>query len=678
MISEQKKYDLAFIGIGASNSLIFKSLFEKGILQNLKIAVIEPVSKTKNDKTFCFWATKNEIEDLRLSTLFDQSWGKISGKNQIAVEIDPLSYYHVSSINLYNHVRKLISLCNVDFFSEKVTDIHYQNTNFNIHTEETIIYSAKVFDSRPPEWEKAKSHQTFLWQSFLGWKIKTTKPVFDKEVFTMMDFEVDQADATQFVYILPYSDNYALVELTRFGKKSINHDYARKEIEKYCKEKKWDFTMLEEEHGMIPMCSMDMKPGSVHINHIQTGSAAGKIKPSTGYAFKEMAADAVKIAENFSMNKSFSKDGVHHFRAGKFAFYDRLLLKILETNPEKGKPIFTGLLSKVEPRLVLKFLEQKTGFREDIAVLMSMPKGIFIKKALMDCLSRFRNIWLSFLPLLSTLLFLFLQYIGLESIGFISLAVGLIVLGIPHGAMDHILDQKSTDNRVVFVIKYILKGSAIFILWKISAIVALLLFIIYTAFHFGQADFIQWKLSSGLGAFTWGLGVLLFLLFSHAEQTAFVLSQLLNNRLIVDYFTMHSFSGCVLSLFLMLITLLINKKPWIIISIITMGLLSRIPLLDAFGIYFICQHSLNGWLHIKSRFNKTDTELWQYAFPFTVGAIILFIIFFTSFSLNWKSQLGSFFVFISCISFPHVLSMDLFYKDGQSKKERNFIDTHCT
>ena len=667
MFFERKKYNLTFIGLGASNSLIINALFSSNLLQHLDIAVVEPDPKTQNDKTYCFWASPEELETLQLSSLTDQFWSKLSCRKNEIVDIAPLRYYHVSSISLYNHVKQLLSHCNVDYYRENllsVESIDKQNLIL-LNTESASFHTTKVFDSRPPQWLQGKKHQSLLWQSFLGWKIKTAEPVFDKGVFTMMDFDVDQSDATQFVYILPYDNNHALIELTRFGIHPIEHGYARKQLQKYCAEKNWDYTMLEEEQGMIPMCSMDIEQRSVHINHVQTGSAAGKVKPTTGYAFKEMAKDALRIAAHFSSNNKLSIHESTTSRKGRFAFYDRLLLKILETNPSKGKLIFTSLFKNIDSRLVLKFLEQKTGFREDIRVMMSLPKGLFIKQALNDIICRIRPV-LSFLfPLFTTIFFLFLNFLGFELVGNVLLIVGLFALGIPHGAMDHILDKKESENITRFVVGYLIKGAAMFLLWQISPIGGLLCFLTYSAWHFGQADFIQWKSPHGFASFIWGMGMLLFLLFSHADETKFVLAQIINDYSVMDSNASLSSTGLIFSLVLMSFSFILNRNKWLLLGIATIVLLSYVPLIQAFGIYFICQHSMNGWCQIKERLKKTNLELWKHALPFTMGALVLFISLFTSFHLDWKQQLGTFFIFLSCISFPHVLNMDHFYKSSK-------------
>ncbi len=60
---QNSTYDFVFIGLGASNSLILISLIQKGLTKNKKNAVLEPDSKTNNDKTYCVFG---QIQKMRL------------------------------------------------------------------------------------------------------------------------------------------------------------------------------------------------------------------------------------------------------------------------------------------------------------------------------------------------------------------------------------------------------------------------------------------------------------------------------------------------------------------------------------------------------------------------------------------------------------------------------------
>ena len=70
-LENETTYDYAFLGLGASNSLLILQLNELGLLKNKTLAIIEPEHKLSNDKTFCFWATPPEVEQMGMSELVD-------------------------------------------------------------------------------------------------------------------------------------------------------------------------------------------------------------------------------------------------------------------------------------------------------------------------------------------------------------------------------------------------------------------------------------------------------------------------------------------------------------------------------------------------------------------------------------------------------------------------------
>lgn len=85
---------------------------------------------------------------------------------------------------------------------------------------------------------------------------------------------------------------------------------------------------------------------------------------------------------------------------------------------------------------------------------------------------------------------------------------------------------------------------------------------------------------------------------------------------------------------------------------------SVMPLIVSFGIYFVAQHSLHGWLHLKKDLKTSSYHLWLKSLPFSLGGAFVFLTFML---LNSKEYLGIFFILLSCISMPHVLSMHNFY-----------------
>jgi hypothetical protein len=115
------------------------------------------------------------------------------------------------------------------------------------------------------------------------------------------------------------------------------------------------------------------------------------------------------------------------------------------------------------------------------------------------------------------------------------------------------------------------------------------------------------------------------------------------------------------------ITWAIFEKRWMmLLSSLTLLVSIELPLISSFGLYFIGQHSMNGWTHLKEGMRVNNKSLYWKALPFTIGSLLLFAVFIYLLKNNYlaefnESLLTIFFVFISCISFPHVMVMNRFY-----------------
>ena len=655
--------DYVFIGLGAANSLIIRQMHAQDMLYNASFVIIDPDEKLLNDKTFCFWAKKKEIEELGIASLINHSWELLGINADAPRAVSPYSYHHISSITLYDELRSILSTCNVQFIRERAETVSNNPANsiLTITTKSHTITSKYVFDSRPPRWNPPQSHQTFLLQSFFGWRITTEEPQFDIETFTMMDFSVDQSNATQFVYVLPFSPTHALIELTRFGSSPIDHTYAQEQLTRYCQQKQLGLYVIEhEEQGIIPMSTCTLQEESISQTFYRTGSGAGKVKPSTGYAFKEMARDAIHIVD--SIHSQHFKQRVI-LRSGKFSFYDRLLLKILESHPHRGKEIFERLFQYVDRKIVLQFLEEKTSLLEDISIFMALPKILFMKYAVKDIFSGIARHAFGFLPLIVSLFFLLSKQYELEWINWSVLAIGMILIGIPHGAMDHVLSigERSIQSLALFILGYVAKGMIMLAIWIMSPLIGLIIFLLYSMWHFGQAEYEQENIHNPWLLFLRGFAVLSFILATHIPETNVIINALSIPSIpdTAGFLTSSLLSES--SIVLLILTVFIQQRKSTILSTASLLMGIFLPLLQAFGVYFVFHHSFLGWNHLKKGLNKTHLELLELSAPFSLGAFAILSLFFFSGNLAIHGFAPLFFVILSCLSFPHVLEMHSFY-----------------
>ena len=250
-----------------------------------------------------------------------------------------------------------------------------------------------------------------------------------------------------------------------------------------------------------------------------------------------------------------------------------------------------------------------------------------------------------------------------------ALLAGLLAIGIPHGAVDHLLETGNFNERITpgFVIKYLIQSALMIALWWIIPVIALLLFLIYSAWHFGQADLEDMTASRDLKPhklYAWGQGILtlMVLLLSHRNDVDIILHEYgmahlpeQSGKLIWP-----SVAG------LVTVSILCRSYKGLLgtfVIVLTMWL----PLMTAFGLFFIGQHSLRSWRHIRNTMGVSNWGLYRKSILFHSGAWL--ILFFIWISAAWWPPVGGvqmgwpalLFIFLSALSFPHVLAMHRFY-----------------
>jgi len=254
------------------------------------------------------------------------------------------------------------------------------------------------------------------------------------------------------------------------------------------------------------------------------------------------------------------------------------------------------------------------------------------------------------------------------------LLLGMVFPGIPHGAVDQHLNTRQHQTPYflcLFIAQYLLLMALVFLVWKWQTWLGLSLFILYSAWHFGETDFRRLNSFRPVTAFLSGFSLLVFILSAHPAE---FLSYLRLFGLVSvgpsPYFFVVVAVLCLLT-FCLLGFQNIRERRWeftwiVLVLIISVGL----PLLLSFGIYFILIHSWTGWRDIKRGLQATHGQLLLKALPFSIGAFIFFAAFIISSYDNGilsPSYMSSFFIALSCISAPHVLFMARFYREVLSE-----------
>jgi Brp/Blh family beta-carotene 15,15'-monooxygenase len=255
----------------------------------------------------------------------------------------------------------------------------------------------------------------------------------------------------------------------------------------------------------------------------------------------------------------------------------------------------------------------------------------------------------------------------------------LILFGVPHGALDLYIDQhlhKSGSNQKIFLLKYIANIIAYAVVWYFFPVAALIIFILITAYHFGEIDWLG-KTDNAVQKMAYSVIGLLWILlllskninfalqiFIRMERSAFNESQwtalagkiypITLIGLALVYIILFFFKACFFSK---------NKYYYYLIlqQAILISFALYMPLWLCFAFYFGFWHSLLSFDKIRITFGMPNDFIgWKNlllkAAPFSIMAWFGFL-YITFLTLNSKDASGIFtllFISLSVLALPHL------------------------
>jgi len=376
---KKKSYDYIVCGGGASGLLLLLGMSEDSFFQNSKILLIEKQPQKSNDRTWCFWETNpgplEEIVSYRWDTaLFKHhQWYK-------KLLLDPYQYKMIRGIDFYNYVHNILQKHpKIDVVHESVCQIKDVDHLTQVVTDKGHYESSKVFSSinQPKRYINQKKYPV-LQQHFLGWIVQTPQEAFDPKELVFMDFDLPQKGRTQFMYVLPFSKDRALLEFTLFSKDLLTQEAYEKGITDYLEKMGIDtYTIIEKETGSIPMTAYNFDPHNTKsLLHI--GTAGGWTKASTGYTFQNTIKKTQELLLFLKKDKSLDQFKIR----GRYHFYDTLFIDVLARYNDQGSDLFKNLFQKNHHQTIFRFLDEDASLWDDLKIMRSFPLLVFLKALL--------------------------------------------------------------------------------------------------------------------------------------------------------------------------------------------------------------------------------------------------------------------------------------------------------
>jgi lycopene beta-cyclase len=359
--------DVAILGGGCAGL----SLAVRLAHSDLSVRIIEPRKAYENDRAWSFWRTRSHpFEDC-----VRKEWSSWTIAGPLGVTSRSSTYMRYQTIEsgaFYNRARELISAGSNMTLSLGVAahSVARFGEGWRVQTDDGPFTAGCVVDTRPPR--RIPTYGQF----FLGREIKTEHPVFDPDVVQLMHFREGYSAGVDFVYILPFANDQALVEVTSFAPQNPGHQQFALWLDtEIAALNPGQTEILRTEAGALPMQAgfTDLTSDDV----IQMGLGGGAARPSTGYAFTRIQtqADQVAAALIAGEHPSVKLDGpVTHFM-------DRVFLQVLSTAPSRGPAMFQSLFRNAPTDRLERFLSGSTRPIDRLSVMASLPPLPFLQAA---------------------------------------------------------------------------------------------------------------------------------------------------------------------------------------------------------------------------------------------------------------------------------------------------------
>ncbi len=255
------------------------------------------------------------------------------------------------------------------------------------------------------------------------------------------------------------------------------------------------------------------------------------------------------------------------------------------------------------------------------------------------------------------------------------LFIGLVLTGIPHGAIDHLVAKKTADKKsntftlAHFIYRYSILMLIYGCIWWLAPGLSLCLFILFTAYHFGETDMHYFGKGNKFISFLFGMSLTAWLLLPHQEELINWLQLILPKT--DPIFILIKFLFKIKSLFFLLLTGMLSfprkyKRVEWILFILVLILSNKLGLIAGFAFYFSGWHGWQAFNDIKNYISSENTvfQLWKKAIPFTMLSLVALIVVYLITPGSVWQNLGApaLIILISLLTLPHMQVMQQIYK----------------
>jgi lycopene beta-cyclase len=373
-------FDLAILGAGSAGLSLAAALAETAGGTRLKVVLVEARAGPPPDRSFAFWVTPQERQNLPWPLLGQWPGWRFSDRTGREVVHESGGARHYVAISALAHRRHCLRQIEQrpDFeLVEGVAITHLVSHDHAVEVrgENFRIWARHVVDSRHHADRDAP--QARLYQQFVGHVLQLHEPLADpRRADLMTDMSADE-HGFRFVYSLPLHPNRVLVEETRFTPCILSWQRLEPDCRYAIGARRFQSAaLLQTERGIIPMGLGAVTPPLDRRIRL-AGTRGGAVRAATGYAFRRIQ-DWARLNALRVRQEGLAALAGHPPEPGWRVAMDRLLLKVLRQHPQRAPALFMAMAKDLSSIQLADFLSDRGGLATAARVVKAMPSRLFM------------------------------------------------------------------------------------------------------------------------------------------------------------------------------------------------------------------------------------------------------------------------------------------------------------
>ncbi|EDP60153.1 lycopene cyclase family protein [Vibrio sp. AND4] len=380
---ETIKTDIVMLGIGLSTCSLAMALLQQGYRGN--IVMLEKERQANINKTWCFWNSEHIPPYLR--HLISKRWSawKVAETLHSVKDVDQ-GYSCIRGEDFFTYcISTFTRADNVTLvFDADIKETGQHGQCITACCEEYFVEAKIGFDSRyqPP----SKSANNGLLQCFSGAWVKSSHPMFcDQTADLMVDIKT-VGQSTEFVYVLPFDQYNALIEVTQFSPRApCKQSLESKTLSNIETMGLTRDNIVGWEYGVLPMSADKTSfPRSKNSKIVvpsrwqSIGIRGQNIRAATGYAFISIQRNSEHLAKQIRKGTDIAP-----IRTPRLYYWlDNVFLRVLRYRPDIAPELFSRMAQGTSPEQFSRFMTESATISDIARVINAMPKRLFLRAAI--------------------------------------------------------------------------------------------------------------------------------------------------------------------------------------------------------------------------------------------------------------------------------------------------------